>query len=135
MELKELTGKVLGGGQITREEALFLNEQPLEELCESADMIRRHFCANQFDICTIINGKSGRCSENCKFCAQSAHNDTCITEYPLLSADEILAQAKLNHEQVIFSLEQGDDVPRFIRSDPLRLYQILLNLLGNHNQW
>ena len=101
MELKELTGKVLGGGQITREEALFLNEQPLEELCESADMIRRHFCANQFDICTIINGKSGRCSENCKFCAQSAHNDTCITEYPLLSADEILAQAKLNHEQGI----------------------------------
>lgn len=98
-QLQELTEKVLSGGQVTKEEALFLYEQPLEELCESADRIRRQFCSNRFDICTIINGKSGRCSENCKFCAQSAHNHTGAAEYPLLSTEEIVAQAKVNHEQ------------------------------------
>ena len=94
-----LTEKVLNGGQITEEEALKLYGEPLEELCESADRIRRHFCGSRFDLCTIINGKSGRCSENCRFCAQSAHNHTGVTEYPLLPDDEIVAQAKRDHEQ------------------------------------
>ena len=94
-----LTEKVLNGGQITEEEALKLYDEPLEELCESADRIRRHFCGSRFDLCTFINGKSGRCSENCRFCAQSAHNHTGVTEYPLLPDDEIVAQAKRDHEQ------------------------------------
>lgn len=98
-ELTILTEKVLKGLQITKEEAMSLYEQPLEELCESADKIRRHFCSDQFDICTIINGKSGRCSENCRFCAQSAHNHTGADEYPLLPEAEILEQAKVNHSQ------------------------------------
>lgn len=99
MNLNELTTEVLNGKQITKEEALFLYEQPLLELCENADKIRQHFCANQFDICTIINAKSGSCSENCKFCAQSAHNHTCAAKYPLLPKEEILEQARINHEQ------------------------------------
>lgn len=99
MGLDALTDKVLEGGQITREEALYLYEQPLDRLCGSADRIRRHFCRDTFDICTIINGKSGSCSEDCKFCAQSAHNHTCAARYPLLPADEIVAQARANHEQ------------------------------------
>lgn len=99
MNLKELTNKVLSGEQITKEEAIFLYEQPLLELCEGANKIRQHFCDNQFDLCTIINAKSGCCSENCKFCAQSAHNHTCIEKYPLLSKEEIVSQARKNHEQ------------------------------------
>lgn len=99
MKLNELTEKVLGGQQITKEEAMFLYGQPLAVLCENADKIRRYFCENRFDICTIINAKSGSCSENCKFCAQSAHSDSCVNEYPLLSKEEIMAQAKLNYEQ------------------------------------
>lgn len=99
MDLKALTDKVINGKPITKKEALYLYEQPLADLCESADRIRRHFCSNRFDICTIINGKSGCCSENCKFCAQSAHNHTGAAHYPILSADEIVAQAKINHEQ------------------------------------
>lgn len=99
MDVNELTTEVLNGKSITREEALFLYKQPLSELCESADKIRRHFCANRFDICTIVNAKSGSCSENCQFCAQSAHNHTGAATYPLLSKEEIVAQAKWNHEQ------------------------------------
>lgn len=98
-DLKKLTNEVLDGRLITKGEALDLYDQPLEVLCECADQIRRHFCSDQFDICTIINGKSGRCSENCKFCAQSLHNHTCTSEYPLLSDEEILEQARVNQEQ------------------------------------
>lgn len=99
MTLHTLTEKVLKEGQVTRDEALYLYGQPLDELCESADKIRRRFCSSRFDLCTIINGKSGRCSENCKFCAQSAHNHTGVTEYPLLPDEEILAQARSNRQQ------------------------------------
>ena len=69
---------------------------PLEELCKAADEIREHFCGNRFDICTIINGKSGKCPEDCKFCAQSAYYHTAAEEYPLLDTKEIVRQAKYN---------------------------------------
>ena len=88
--VESLGEKVLSGKLITREEAFELYGQPLDALCKKADEIRRHFCADTFDMCTIINGKSGRCSENCRFCAQSGHNHTDASEYPLLSSDEIV---------------------------------------------
>src|SRR5699024_4002788 len=99
MNLKELTDQVTNGKKISKEEALFLYRQPSLEVCGSADKIRKYCCSDQFDICTIINARSGSCSENCKFCAQSVHNHTCAATYPLLSTEEILAQAKINHEQ------------------------------------
>jgi biotin synthase len=100
MNRVELLGnEVIQGKQITKEEALWLYQQPLDELSRKADEIRSAFCSNGFDLCTIINGKSGRCSENCRFCAQSAHNHTGAEEYPLLSAEEILEQAKRNEAQ------------------------------------
>lgn len=98
----ELFGnKVLEGGEISADEGMLLYEQPLQELCAKADEIRRFFCSNQFDICAIINGKSGRCSENCRFCAQSAHNHTGVAEYALLGAEEIVEQAKIHDQQGI----------------------------------
>ncbi len=99
MIVSQLEEKVLRGEEISREEALALYESPLEELCTAANEIRTHFCGTRFDLCTIINAKSGRCSENCKFCAQSAHHHTCAEEYPLLSANEIVAGARKNYEQ------------------------------------
>lgn len=99
MEIHTLAEEIIAGKQFTREEALWLYEQPLEELAEEADRIRKHFCKDQFDICTIINGKSGRCSENCRFCAQSAHNHTGAKEYELLGAEEIVKEAKHHDSQ------------------------------------
>ena len=98
-EIETLCERVLSGETITREQALDLYNQPLEPLCAAADRIRRTFCQDAFDLCTIINGKSGKCSENCKFCAQSAHNHTGAAVYPLLSAEEITAEAKKNDAQ------------------------------------
>lgn len=99
--IEVLGNEVLQGKQVTREEALWLYQQPLEELTRKADEIRKHFCSDRFDICTIINGKSGHCSENCRFCAQSAHNHTGAKVYPLLDAETITAQAKENERQGI----------------------------------
>ena len=91
--------RVLRGETVDKETALLLAEQPLEELCAAADAIRRACCGSGFDICTIINGKSGRCSEDCKYCAQSAHYATRVDEYPLLGTKEILEQAVYNDER------------------------------------
>lgn len=98
-ELHSVRDRVLSGGAVDRPTALWLYDQPLDGLCACADEIRRHFCGNGFDLCTIVNAKSGRCPENCKFCSQSAHNHTGADEYPLLSADEIVAHAKENARQ------------------------------------
>ncbi len=91
--INKLKDKILSGYNITYNEALSLIETPLNELLEAADEIRKHFCSNIFDICSIINAKSGKCSENCKFCAQSAHYKTNISEYPLLDKETIIKNA------------------------------------------
>lgn len=96
MLITDLEEKIYQGHLISKEDALFLISVSLEELCEAANRIRGHFCGNHFDICTIINGKSGRCSENCRYCAQSAHYHVAIEEYPLLDTDTLVKQAIYN---------------------------------------
>ena len=97
--VESMKKSVLQGGQITKAEALALAGAPAEELCAAADEIRRRFCGNTFDICTIVNGKCGRCSEDCKYCAQSAHYAARVEEHPLLGTDEIVEQARYNAER------------------------------------
>ena len=89
LNLEALKNNVLNNYKITREDALNLIEVPLNELTNQANEIRQHFCQNSFDACTIINVKSGKCSENCIFCAQSKHHNTDIDIYPLISMDEL----------------------------------------------
>ncbi|WP_101912888.1 biotin synthase BioB [Megasphaera vaginalis (ex Bordigoni et al. 2020)] len=99
MELQKLityTERVNGGGELTKEEALELlslpdNDTPL--LLAFADKIRQHFHGDAVDCCAIVNGRSGKCPENCRFCAQSAHYDTGVSEYPLLSETALLQAA------------------------------------------
>ena len=80
---------MLDGYKVTKEDAMNLIEVPLDDLASAANEIRKSFCGNKFDTCMLINVKSGRCSENCKFCAQSSHYDTDIEIYPLLSKEEL----------------------------------------------
>lgn len=61
--IKELKEKVLKGGTITKEEAMKLITAPLKELTEAANEIREKVCGQGFDLCTIVNGKCGKCSE------------------------------------------------------------------------
>lgn len=98
--VSEWKEKVLSGYQINKKEAMELFKEPLWELQEAADELRKYFCGNRFDMCTIVNGKCGKCSEDCKYCAQSAHYHTNLEEsYPLLSTEEMLQGAIQNKER------------------------------------
>ncbi len=94
--LAELKNKVIEGGRITQKEALYLAGLETEELTRAADEIRKACCGDAFDVCSIVNGKSGRCPEDCKYCAQSAHYDANPRYYELLGRDEILRAAQQN---------------------------------------
>ncbi|MDU2353748.1 MULTISPECIES: biotin synthase BioB [Anaerococcus] len=93
MELEKLKNKVLNGGDISRQEAIDLYKEDYDELRKAAEEIREHFCQDQFDMCTIINAKSGHCPENCKFCAQSTHSHAEVEVYSLLDKDTIVKDA------------------------------------------
>lgn len=97
--LGELSQRVIGGEHLGREEALLLSqiegEGAIVALCEAADRIRQACCGTVVDLCSIINVKSGNCSENCSYCSQSRHHPSPDSPiYGLKSPGEILAQAK-----------------------------------------
>ncbi|BBA79476.1 biotin synthetase [cyanobacterium endosymbiont of Rhopalodia gibberula] len=97
--LNQLAQRIIEGTCITKSEALTLTEIEGQEnillLCEAADYIRHACCGTTVDLCSIVNVKSGNCSEDCSFCSQSAHHqgeDSPI--YGLKSSEEILDRAK-----------------------------------------
>ncbi|MBK4730588.1 biotin synthase BioB [Oxynema sp. CENA135] len=97
--LDAIATRIIAGERLDKTEALALTEIEGQEnillLCEAADRVRRECCGNTVDLCSIINVKSGGCSENCSFCSQSAyHPGEGSPIYGLKSADEILEQAK-----------------------------------------
>jgi biotin synthase len=71
----------------------FLLNAPLMQLVATANQVREKFIGNQLHLCSIVNAKSGHCSEDCKFCAQSAHHHCAIETYPLISGEKLLAAA------------------------------------------
>lgn len=95
--ITQLKEKVLNGGQITREEAILLsNAVDKQALYRAAGEIRDKRVGRRFDTCSIINARSGRCSENCKWCAQSALFKTNIEEYELVDEKTCLDLARSN---------------------------------------
>ena len=91
----QLAKEIVAGRRLTAEDDLTrLITADLSELCQGADYIRKELCGNRADLCSIINGRGGRCSENCKFCAQSAHHSTHCDEYAFLATDEFVADCK-----------------------------------------
>ena len=100
MDMKALADEIIGGRRITRQDDLnmFLTCD-LKELCEGADRIREHFIGEKVDLCSIINGRSGRCPEDCKYCAQSAHNHTSCEIYDFLPEEKIVEACKLNESE------------------------------------
>ncbi len=78
---------------MTIDEAVALYDLPLETLLLRSKGVMEAHQDKTFDFCTIINGKNGKCSEDCKYCAQSAHFDCDVQSYDLLSEKEILLDA------------------------------------------
>lgn len=95
-----LAKEIIAGRRISREDDLsYFLICDLDALCKGADMIREYGVGDKVDLCSIINGRSGRCSENCKFCAQSAHNHTSCEVYGFLPEKEIVDLARLNQQE------------------------------------
>ncbi|MFZ1983124.1 MAG: biotin synthase BioB [Desulfatitalea sp.] len=104
--------------RISREQALALipeNPEAAMDLISCANKIRQWFKQQQIFKCGIANAKSGRCPEDCAFCAQSAHHQSRIAEYALLGVDELvqsglrLAAAGANNYSIVTSGTALDD--------------------------
>ena len=95
--LNEITNEVLSGKSITLEQANKLKEVKEEDvysLFNAAYAIRRKFRGKKVELCAITNARSGSCSENCAFCAQSSWSKTEVKVYPLLSEKELFKKAE-----------------------------------------
>lgn len=93
----EFARRVTSGDQLDRADAEEIVAAPREDvfhLLASADDVRRFFKGDKVDFCGIVNVKSGACSEDCAFCAQSAHHNTDSPVYSLISTDEALERAR-----------------------------------------
>jgi biotin synthase len=93
-----ITDKILNNSaySVSEQEALYLADLTGEDIIDflaCANRITSAFLPKEIFTCTIINAKSGHCSQDCAFCAQSAHHKTDISTYPLLNTAEMLANA------------------------------------------
>ncbi len=107
MKLNELKNKALQGEGITREEALWLLKyENLDALCDAAGEVARKWQGDEVDSCSIVNARSGRCGEDCKWCAQASRHNTGCDTYNFLDIEEVMKAAKANEETGIrrFSL-------------------------------
>ncbi|WP_102401600.1 biotin synthase BioB [Haloimpatiens massiliensis] len=105
--IKEMKDKIINGNELTFEEILEIYKNvEVQELFNVANEIRKSFMGNSIDLCTIMNAKCGKCSEDCKYCAQSAHYNTNIETHGLVNKQEVLKLAKNNEEEGVhrFSL-------------------------------
>ena len=92
--LQQLTDKIFGGDAITRGEADYIaslkTHEELVHLMSAATVLRNFFKGGYIDLCGVVNAKSGRCTEDCIFCAQSSHYKTSVKTYALLSKEDMV---------------------------------------------
>jgi biotin synthase len=96
-EIRKVGEKVLEGGNIGMKDVLPLlgaKGPDILDLAAVANRVREEFNGNKVDLCSLLNVKSGRCSEDCAFCAQSGHYKTEAPVYPLMDSDRIVEEAR-----------------------------------------
>ena len=95
--LEEITGRALTGTPATIGEAMELNSRySADELADAANRVRRERMGNHVDTCSIVNARSGHCTEDCKWCAQAACHHTGIEEYDIVPVERLRHAAALN---------------------------------------
>src|ERR671916_1995918 len=93
--IRRCMGKVLTGHSITFEDAEgLLGTSDIMPLTDCANTITRTFNGDRVDVEALVNAKSGRCPEDCSFCAQSSFYNTGIDKYSLLSKEELVGRAR-----------------------------------------
>lgn len=74
---------------LTKQELLDFYNMDLDSLLKEA----QKYLKDEVEFCSIINARSGKCSQNCKYCAQSSHYNTDIESYPLMDVYTVLHAA------------------------------------------
>ncbi|WP_044469598.1 biotin synthase BioB [Mannheimia massilioguelmaensis] len=98
LDIEAVKNRIIQGEELNKQDALELAlHAPLQALCHAANEIREQLCGKKFNLCSIINVKSGRCPENCSYCAQSARFETDCETYDVLSQEAVLQFAQ-SHE-------------------------------------
>src|SRR5437870_5098280 len=96
--LGELGRRILSGGAVERAEGEWLfqleSSADIYDLMGWANRLREHFKGRKIHLCSIVNAKAGACSENCRFCAQSAAYQTDSPRYGLIETGPILEAAE-----------------------------------------
>lgn len=136
----KMKDKSLKNIKLTREEGLRLFNSNLEELIKEANNIRKEIHGDCIDLCSIINGKSGRCGEDCAFCTQSKYHKTNISEYTLLDYEKIKKVAKENEDEGVhrFSIVTsgrglyGEEFERVITYYSNLNKELKINLCASH---
>lgn len=140
-DLTALADALIDGRRLTREDDLsFLIDCPLDGLCREADRLRAHFIGDTVELCSIINGRSGRCSEDCRYCAQSSHYHTDCKTYAFLDEDTIVAEARANQEEHVgrFSIVtsgralSGDEFNRALSAYRRMHEELSIELCASH---
>ena len=101
-KIQKIGEKVLSGRSTTMKEIVPLLEAKgpeIMELASVANRVRVKFAGNCIDLCSLLNAKSGRCPEDCAFCAQSAHYKTEAPTYPLMAVNEMVREAREAQEK------------------------------------
>lgn len=127
MNLENLFERIKSSEKISAKEALEIAQSaPKDKLYQTADKIREFFLGNKIETCSIMNAHSGRCSENCKWCAQSAHYKTGVKEYGYVSISEALKNAKYAKDKRVqrFSLvTSGKKIPDSQTENIAKIYE------------
>src|SRR5882757_8116363 len=93
VRIAELGRRVLDRGHLSRAEGQWLfhleNNADIFSLLSWANRIREHFKGNKIHLCSIVNVKAGGCSENCRFCAQSAAYQSDSPRYDLIPSEPV----------------------------------------------
>ena len=95
--IRTIEDRIISGGHISQKEALLISGTKgtqVFDLFASANRIRNHFQGNKIDVCAIVNAKSGRCPEDCSYCAQSVKSSAEIVPYQLLCKEDVIKKAK-----------------------------------------
>lgn len=111
----------------TKEELLRLYNLPLKELLAESSK----YMSDNIEFCSLINARNGKCSQNCKYCAQSSHYCTNIESYPLVDIQEVIKAAKESKENKVsrFAIVTSGKTP-----DEGRDFQIELDMIKAINE-
>ncbi len=106
---KEALEQIAGGDELSFDAAMELalaareRDDNFYQLLAAADELRSRLHGSSFDLCSIVNARSGKCSENCKFCAQSAHYNVGVESYDVVDADTV---SSLAYENEMFGVKR-----------------------------